>query len=290
LGEFLGWAISLGVAFFIGTVFQNAQETNDNGKKENRGTQPGMSAPPPPLGVVSPEGKETGSEKKQKYQEGQTDTMAKNTRPQTTEELLGIIRDRKGYVLHVTEYENLPSILQNGILSMERLKKIGVFPKRITGNFSNVLDDKKGMTNYVHLAYDESYSMFGAKIFRSEIRNPVLIKIDPRIIQEKSCRFSDKNAAAYDATIGSVETVIPTLDIEKIYWPKSGITSIDSFNYYKQYKQAEILVEGMVPVEYISEIILPYTMQLKGKAPSHIKINHGNTLQILSYDFTSRLF
>jgi len=284
LGEFLGWAISLGVAFFIGTVFQNTQESGHNNQKENRGTQS------PQAGEISPREKGTDSENKQAYQQGQAVAFAKNTCPQTTEELLGIIRDRKGYLLHVTEYENLPSILQNGILSMERLKKIGVFPKRITGNFSNVLDDKKGTTNYVHLAYDESYSMFGAKIFRSEIRNPVLIKIDPRIIKEKSCRFSDKNAAANDATIGSVETVVPRLDIEKIYWPKSGITSIDSFNYYKQYKQAEILVEGLVPVEYISEIILPSTMQLNGDAPSHIKINHGNTLQILSYDFTSRSF
>ncbi len=284
LGEFLGWAIGLGLAFFIGAVFQNAQEANNNDKKEDRGTQP------PSSGGVSPEGKDTDSEKNRVYQEGQTVAIDKNACPQTTEELLGTIRHRKGYVLHVTEYENLPSILQKGILSMKQLKNIGVFPKRITGDLSNALDDRKGTTNYVHLAFDESYSMFGAKIFRSEIRNPVLIKIDPRIIKEKSCRFSDKNAAAFDAKIGNAEAVMPKLDLEKIYWPKGGITSIDSFNYYKRYKQAEILIEGSIPVEYISEIVLPNGAQWSGAIPSHIIISYGNTQQMLAYDFTSRIF
>ncbi|HOT87748.1 MAG TPA: DarT ssDNA thymidine ADP-ribosyltransferase family protein [Thermotogota bacterium] len=207
---------------------------------------------------------------------------------QTTEELLGIIRNRKGYLLHVTEFENVASILQKGILSIEQLHRSGIKPRLITGALSQSLDGRKGTTNYVHLAYDESYSMFGAKIYRSEISNPVLIKIDPRIIKERNCLFTDKNAAAYDSAIGTPDQVFSRLDFEKIYCPKHTITSVDAFRYYKRYKQAEILVEELIPTEYIAEIVLPTSKTFRQAIPPHIRVTYADTKKMLSYNFGMR--
>jgi hypothetical protein len=286
LGFLFGIAVFVGIGYLVMKINESMNSDNNPPRKSDQGNKE------KPITGINDKLNATNSESKKQVLSlnsglgGQAD----DSKPRTTEDLLRIIRNRKGYLLHVTEYENVSTILIKGILSMEQIRKSGISPRTITGNLSQSLDGRKGTTNYVHLAYDESYSIFGAKIYRSEIHNPALIKIDPRIIKEKNCLFTDRNATANDSAIGNPNEVLSRLDFEKIYCPMSTIASVGSFRYYKQYKQAEILVEGFIPTEYIVEIVLPVSANLQIAIPPHIKISYADTVKMLSYDLGTRWY
>jgi hypothetical protein len=160
---------------------------------------------------------------------------------------------------------------------------MGLKVKHITDSTSQIMDYKKQTKSYVHLAYDESYSMFSAMIYYGRLIDPAIIKIDPRIILEKTCKFSDSNASSYDARIGSAREIVPHLDFATIYKPKDEIKSLWAFKYYKRQKQAEILVKNEIPLNYIQEILIPENFD-DSTINTIIPIRKCNTRSILRYD------
>ncbi|BBE31759.1 hypothetical protein OSSY52_19000 [Tepiditoga spiralis] len=193
--------------------------------------------------------------------------------------LYNIIMKKKGYILHVTEYENLKSIIkEKGIYSVNNLKWKKIYPKYITDNLSKKLDKKNNTNDYVKVAFDESYNMFSAKIYYKKLKNPVIIKIDPIILLEKSFKLSNTNSTSNYAKIGNCSEILDLLDFDIIY-ERYGIREKNK-NYIKSKKQAEILIKDKVDYKYIKEIILPYE---KDNIKSfNIKLKKANIYNLLN--------
>lgn len=201
--------------------------------------------------------------------------------------LKNIVNTRKGYLLHVTELENLPHILKNGILSKKMIENENINPKMMTNTLSHSLDSKKDTLSYVHLAFDESYSMFSAKLFYNKLKNPVIIKISPDVLDLEGVMISNTNAAANDSKIGKPEEIMKYIDFEKLYLPNEEIYSLDHFKELRKTKQAEVLVKDRVPKKFFKEIVVPFGTLSKFKdVIDDIKIVEGNTKDILRPSFS----
>ncbi|MDI3473075.1 MAG: hypothetical protein PWQ20_1276 [Thermotogaceae bacterium] len=200
------------------------------------------------------------------------------------EQLYSIVMEKKGYLLHVTEFKNIPSILKHGILSQNKLEEKKITPSYITDDLSKNLDSKKGTQDYVKLSYSEYYDMYSGVIHYERLRNPSIIKIDPRIILDKKDEllFSNKNSTKSDAKIGNLTEIFPKLNFEKIY---KKPRNFQEKSHLKEYNQAEIMVKDVIPTEYFIEIILPENKKGKVAIPEGIKVSYGNTTSMLYKKF-----
>ena len=85
----------------------------------------------------------------------------------------------RGYSLyHVTEFDNLPSILKNGLYSLKKLKEYEIEPKYISSENSRSIDSYQGLDKYVRLAYTYQYDMLAAATFQGILKNPIIIYIE----------------------------------------------------------------------------------------------------------------
>lgn len=194
--------------------------------------------------------------------------------------------ERKGYLIHVTERKNLAGILEcKNILSLQNLKKNDIKPAFMTDEISRNLDHRKGFDEYVHLAFDESYPMFSAKLYYLQLNDPAIIKIDPKIItdHEKDILLSDTNSSASLAKTGSINELLSSLDFQIIYFPKDQITNTKIYQNLKKKKQSEILVKEKIPLEYVKEI---YVSTAKGlNITDNMKITETDTCKKLRLNF-----
>lgn len=193
--------------------------------------------------------------------------------------LYNAIVSRKGYLIHVTEYGNLKSIIDSkNIYSNYLLNNKKMHVNFISNELSQTLDNNKELNKYVHLAYDESYDMFAAKVYYKQIREPVILKIKPEIIFKYGTLFSDTNSTSNCARIDIIDNIYNYLNFDKIYFKN---VTWDDKNINKKYKQAEILVKDRIELSYINEIIIPYGKQNIFREFS--KITYSNTIDDLSF-------
>ncbi|MGB9819934.1 MAG: DarT ssDNA thymidine ADP-ribosyltransferase family protein [Pseudothermotoga sp.] len=206
--------------------------------------------------------------------------------PEYLKELHSIVMERKGYLVHVTESENLTNIFAlGGLLSLGELQSRNVSVKHISDDLSRNLDSRNKTLDYVKIAFDESYPMFSERIYRRKVKSPVIIKISPKIILDLPVKISPRNSASNSYKEKFLYMDEPTkfkhLDFEAIYTkPKTW----DEYKKLKKTKQAELLVRKCVPVKYFMEILVPMDFPLPDNVPKHMKITRAKTKKILSLD------
>lgn len=170
------------------------------------------------------------------------------------------LKCKKRSLYHVTEFENLESILQNGLLSLRTLDKKHMKVSYVSKPISREVDRSWSLDKYVRLAYTPYYDMIPANIYGGYIKNPVVLYINPSVLLDKiGILYTDKNAAAKEANFFHSENeVYEYLDFRKIYTVRNKNNYIDEI--YKNARQAEVLIPNLIESKYITKIIVEDNM------------------------------
>lgn len=115
---------------------------------------------------------------------------------------------------------------------------------------SRALDKRYHLENYVRLSYVHKHPMMFAAVEDGRIDDPVILEIDLGILTERKFKFSDSNAASNDVCIGVSKEFLDDNVRFELFYEKY----YDLEDYERAFYQAEILIEGFVPISYISNI------------------------------------
>lgn len=164
------------------------------------------------------------------------------------------IKENNKYLYHITEYENLQSILKNGLKSLKYINSNNVKTKFITSEISRRKDAEKDIDKYVRLAYTVQYDMICAEIASRNLKNPSVICINPNILlKEENIRYTTMNALKREAVIYKKEDSFD-IDFDKIY-QKRGYSNCSEES-YKNARQSEVMVENEIEIEYFEYICI----------------------------------
>ena len=174
------------------------------------------------------------------------------------------LKKRGKMLCHVTEIENIESILKNGILSLKEVKRRGMDVKYISTEDSRNIDCRHDMDNYVRLAYTPYYDMIPANAYYGFVENPIIICVHPNILMEKEgIKFSDKNAVAGDAMIyNNEDDVYYHIDFNKTYEIRDRSNAGKDKEEYRNARQAEVLVPECIELKYIKKIVIDEGMDI----------------------------
>lgn len=159
------------------------------------------------------------------------------------------------FLLHFTSIDNLKSILKNGILSREEMKKKMI---KATVNDELRLDFRpNGISCSISLPNAPLLFKF-RKTYPD--RQYVILKLKPDLLWEKQCLFCKENAAsnnihldlgaqkpeALEQMFGDYDKMHTRADLEKLYADGFIKQNMPTHN------QAEVLVMGKIEPEYIT--------------------------------------
>ena len=156
------------------------------------------------------------------------------------------------YLIHFTDEKNVPSIRENGILSVEQLQQLGLTFKandedRYDGELDYISLSVSGMNQYLYKTFRYS---------KQKIKHGVAIVIDSSILYKEISNlriYCNTNAANSEATIGmdleSFENLFANVvDYKDRHFDRAN-EKRSSFE--PTDVQAEILWNKCVPTEYI---------------------------------------
>lgn len=163
-----------------------------------------------------------------------------------------IIRRRQITALyHFTPLENLPDILENGLLSRNQMEKKGIQA------FIPDSDRLDGCLDYISLSIGHpNYKMFYVKRNEDTRRIWLVLELDPKLLLDHSCRFHQTNAAKAGEQDISIELLESAEGLERLFDSKVGsVERSDEINLCDPTDpQAEILVKGSISKEYFQAI------------------------------------
>lgn len=166
-----------------------------------------------------------------------------------------LLRDKRIYLSHITHIKNLPSILENGLLSKNSLctQKIGVediSDPDVQDIRSDKCLDGVPLHDYVPLYISIPNPML---CMRQDIQNDlVIIAIDSKILDsDKSIIYSDGNAASY-----KTQFYRGKFALMKMNWQVLEDKSWSKHEDGKRIKCAEVLVHDFIEKDYFKFFIL----------------------------------
>lgn len=184
-------------------------------------------------------------------------------------------------LVHVTEFNNLESILENGLLSLDELENQNMEVKYSSSQDSRDIDKHWGLSKYVRLAYTPFYDMISARIgYYKTLKNPIILLISAEVLKFTGIKFTNKNAICNDAILYDEDEIFDTLDFEKIYLPRDT----DNYNLeeYKNARQSEILIPQKIDIQYFNKIIIQTGIQYKSLNVYNISIMEYDIINWLS--------
>jgi hypothetical protein ilyop_1056 len=184
-------------------------------------------------------------------------------------------------LVHVTEFNNLESILENGLLSLDELENQNMEVKYSSSQDSRDIDKHWGLSKYVRLAYTPFYDMISARIgYYKTLKNPIILLISAEVLKFTGIKFTNKNAICNDAILYDEDEIFDTLDFEKIYLPRDT----DNYNLeeYKNARQSEILIPQKIDIQYFNKIIIQTGIQYKSLNVYNINIMEYDIINWLS--------
>lgn len=159
-------------------------------------------------------------------------------------------RHRIRWLYHFTDARNLDSIRRHGgLFSWWRCRQRGIAVPAPGGNpGSQRMDAAHGLQNYVRLGFNASLPMMHAARREGRIGHAKILLIEPSMIYLETTRFSDVNANDRDARLG--------LDIEAFERIAFGLATGRRWEGQEEKRlfQAEVLVEGRVPLDLIRNL------------------------------------
>lgn len=180
-------------------------------------------------------------------------------------------QDSKLEFYYMTHIDNLPSILESGILSNDRIKAEGLQHKRISNEEIVKKRREKGISNFVNLYIQPRNAMMFQVL---KLNWPIVILgISNEVLNKKGVRFSIGNAAS------DYSTILSPNDLKSIHYFLSSVRKIRYWNVdteqdisdfvknpalldfthlsVKKFLQSEILVPEVVESKYIKAIYIP---------------------------------
>ena len=155
-------------------------------------------------------------------------------------------------LFHFTRANNLPNIFRYGLLPKESLLNNG-----IDAEFNDHYR-YDGCENALCASLEfPNYKMF----YSLRTDNPdvdwAVIKLDARILLDYDCAFCVTNAGSEESYSVNLKDRMGTRALKKLYEDYPGKPSRQEMNlkdWYPTNPQAEVLIFGGVPVEYIEEV------------------------------------
>ena len=144
---------------------------------------------------------------------------------------------------HGSHRDNTDSILKLGLMSRALIQQFSVIkPHYVTNQLSWNLDARHHLVNFIRLSFSANHPMFHAKGVMDEI---VWFEVDiERLLQDRfTCFFSDRNATDNAVTIQkhAFDWDYTLFNQHYLMLPEEE----------KERYQAEMLVEGIIPPQYI---------------------------------------
>lgn len=162
-------------------------------------------------------------------------------------------RTRRKYIYNITAINNIPSIVENGILCYDAVVKL---PHRSIA-IDTVQDRRDQVTipngqrlhHYANLYFDYNNPMLYKRKDMAE--DICVLAIDASVMDHPDCIFADRNAATGLVKFYSASEGVNEIDFDKVYaqyW-----THENPYEYlnHKAIKCAEILIPHCVPYSYI---------------------------------------
>jgi hypothetical protein len=131
---------------------------------------------------------------------------------------------------HFTDASNVSSIMKNGLLSWQELKRRRIRHRPGSNFLSRHLDKRKGLEDYVRLSACRNHPMAWVAVKEGRIKNLVWLSVADDVLDHPDVLFSDTNATAKRARIN-----------------KRRATALNSSD-----PQAEVLVKNCVGPQLIS--------------------------------------
>jgi hypothetical protein len=156
------------------------------------------------------------------------------------------------HVWHFTDRSNLESIERHGgILSRAELNDRGIAIPNPGGNDWSYSEDKRlGLDKYVHLAFIQNHPMLYIARSEERISDPVVLKIDGKVLLSPGVRFCAGIANKSGAIILDREDACTSIDFEVLFryidWrvPENQQRRTNA-------EKSEILVPDFVPADMI---------------------------------------
>lgn len=157
------------------------------------------------------------------------------------------------YLYNITLLDNIPSIIQNGILcynSAERIHHISIALNDVQLRRNKVqIPGGLDLHDYANLYFSYHNPMLFLR--QDQADSLCVLAISAEVLNLTDCVVSDRNAATNLVRFYSAEDGIQKLDFEKIYAQYWTHDNPFVQNNLKAIKCAEVLVPYQIPYEYI---------------------------------------
>lgn len=153
---------------------------------------------------------------------------------------------------HFTDRDNLESIINNGgLYSWAGCERKGItISKPGGGALSRQLDSRDGLQDYVRVSFVTQHPMMYAAMDEGRISNPVILEIDPEVACWEGTLYADRNATKTGANVGGTIDDFRHIHFQSVKARKH----FDLDESEQPFFQAEVLVKGFIPLQYIRNI------------------------------------
>jgi len=159
-----------------------------------------------------------------------------------SQKLIKNILDKYGItsVYHFTDEANLETIEKYGLQSLKNIFRLNIDVKHFGAEeLSHNLDQRKGLDQYVHLAFIQDHPMYYVAKQRGNLKNPVWLEIDSSILFEDDTLFCDKVANQTNANIFGIDKITRYIDFDAMIYERD-------FNTKKEARKAEIMALNLI--------------------------------------------
>ena len=153
---------------------------------------------------------------------------------------------------HFTDRTNLESIINSGgLYSWRDCRENNIQVSKPGGSgTSHDIDRRLSLDQYVRLSFTPNHPMMYVAKKEGRIDNPVVLEINPSIIYEASCLFSDMNATKAESICADTLYFLKRIHFDTVKEDNHFNLDEEEVPYY----QAEVLVNHFVPLKYITNI------------------------------------
>ena len=156
------------------------------------------------------------------------------------------------HVWHFTDQANIELIVKHqGILSLAELKRSNIEIPVPGGNeWSHDADKRKGVDEFVHLAFVDDHPMLYAAKQQGRIVNPLWLKIEASVLLQDGVRFCAGVSNKTGVAILDAEEAEEAIDFDVLFtrtdWRISAIQERR-----REATKSEILVPNFIPIDKI---------------------------------------
>lgn len=156
---------------------------------------------------------------------------------------------------HFTDESNFDQIKKHGLLSKERMRAQGWWPKNTGGNaLSHQQDKVRGISSYVSLCLTCNHPMKYLAHRDGRLPNPRYLKICPDILRCSGVKIAFGVANANDTEIVLLPAALDHLDIEVIYMRTDWLDP-DVNARLRRAEKMEVLVPNVIERRFIFGVV-----------------------------------